>query len=153
MISKYQGGETLADYRIARRNKRKAAKMTIQKELRARDGIGCRWPGCEFWRKGYRVEAAHLDASGMGGDPSLIRTQRQKLIRICYPHHQGVCSLHSGDLRIVPVFEARGTDGPCSFERRDPKAKDGWAVEGVEDEFTFSTRANPAALDEDGDDE
>lgn len=147
MIEKFKDGETLADYRINRRNARKAVKMSIQKELRARDGIGCRWPGCEFWRRGYRVHNAHLEHRGIGGDPKAIRSERHKQIRLCYPHHQGVFSLDSGDLRIIPLTD-KGTDGPCQFEYRDPAAPKGWAIAGGEDDFTFTARANPAALDE-----
>jgi hypothetical protein len=31
----------------------------------------------------------------------------------------------------------RGTDGPVQFLRKNPKALNGWDVEGVEDEFTI----------------
>lgn len=147
MIEKFKDGETLADYRIKRRNARKAAKMDVQKQLRIRDGLGCSWPGCELWKRGYRVEAANIDHAGMGGDPSLSRMVTSNLIRICYPHHQGVCSLHSGDLKIVPLT-SKGTDGPCEFFRRDPKAPNGWAMEGGEDDYTFKRRENLSAADD-----
>jgi hypothetical protein len=61
MTSKYQNNETLQEYRDKRRNKRKAHKLTVQAELRRRDGLGCRWPGCTEWKRGVRVEAVHLD--------------------------------------------------------------------------------------------
>ena len=140
MNSKYQDGETLQEYREKRRKGRTAHKLKVQAELRQRDGHGCRWPGCESWKRSIRVEAAHLDDSGMGGDPSLIRTQRHLMIRLCYDHHQGRVSIHSKDLRIVYLTD-RQTDGPCQFEQRDFKSKGGWQVVGVEDSFSFTPKA------------
>lgn len=145
---KFKNGETLADYRIARRNARRAAVQSVKTDLRVRDGIGCRWPGCEFWKQGYRVDGAHLEDMGMGGDKALIRSQRHLMIRLCVRHHQGPWSIHSKDLRVVPLTD-KGTDGPCQFEMRDHKAPDGWRVVGVEDDFTFRNRRNDAASDDD----
>ena len=98
-----------------------------------------RWPGCTEWKRGMRVEAAHLDDSGMGGDPSLLRTQRPLMIRLCYEHHQGRVSLHSKDLRGVFLTD-RKADGPLQFEQRDLKTKGGWRVVDIEDDFTFTPR-------------
>lgn len=148
MNEKFKDGETVQDYRYKRKAERRTALQTIKTELRIRDGIGCRWPDCVYWKQGYRVEAAHLDAMGMGGDKTLIRSQRHQLIRICYKHHQGPWSLHSGDLRVLPQTE-KGTDGPCQFEARDPKAPNGWKVVGVEDDFTFHARRNESAEEDD----
>lgn len=151
MIEKFKDGETLADYRIKRRNGRRSALQAIKTELRVRDGIGCRWPGCEFWKQGYRVDAAHvIQHAGHGGDPSLIRSQRHQLARICVRHHQGPFSLHSGDLKVVPLTD-RGTDGPCEFHVRNDAAEHGWEVVGGEDDFTFARRRNESASDEDDD--
>lgn len=152
VIEKFKDGETVAEYRERRRNARKNAKMTVQRELRVRDGVGCRWPGCEFWQRGYRVENAHLEDSGMGGDPALIRTQRQKMIRLCIQHHQGRVSIHSKDLRVVPLTD-KGTDGPCEFQVRNPKAEHGWETVGGEDDFTFARRRNESAAEDSDEDE
>ena len=154
MIDKFKDGETLADYRIKRKAKRLTAKRSIDTELRVRDGIGCRWPGCDFWKKGVIVDAAHTDqAAGIGGDPTLLRGQRHQKMRICRQHHRGPVSLHSGDLRVVPLTD-KGTDGPCEFQQRNPKAKGGCETVGVEDDFTFTARRNESAMeDEDGADE
>lgn len=141
-ISKYQGGKSLAEHRIDRRNARRSSEDKVKAELRERDGRGCRWPGCTFDRK-VRVEGVHLVDKGMGGDPLGIRTQRQLMIRLCVIHHQGSTSIHSGDLDIVFLTD-RGTDGPVQFMRRDLKAKGGWAIEGVENDFDVQKRARIA---------
>jgi hypothetical protein len=154
-ISKYQGGKSLSEYREERRNGRRAHEDRIKAELRARDGKGCRWPGCEFWKKGIRVEGVHLVDKGMGGDPLGIRTQRALMIRLCNRHHQGSVSIHSGDLDIVFLTD-KGTDGPVQFKRKNPKAKDGWDVEAVEDDFIVERLARIARdqhAEEEGTDE
>lgn len=148
MISKFLDGETLQDYRKRRRDARRSGEQSVKTTLRVRDGIGCRWPDCQFWRQGYRVEGAHIDAKGMGGDKRLLRTTLDQMMRLCIRHHQGPRSLHSGDLRIVYLTERR-TNGPCAFYYRDPKAVSGWEVAGIEDDFTFKQRENLAAEDDD----
>jgi hypothetical protein len=151
MIEKYKDGETLAEYRERKRSARRTGEAAVKKDLRVRDGIGCRWSGCDLWRRGFRIDAAHLDAKGIGGDKLLIRTVLENMMRICAPHHVGPVSLHSGDLRIEFLTE-RKANGPCAFWRRDPKAKDGWSLDGAEDEFTFMARRNEAATDSEDDD-
>ena len=114
VIAKFKDGETVQDYRYRRKQERKNGELAVKRELRTRDGIGCRWPGCDLWKQGHRVEAAHLNAKGMGGDKRLLRTTLDQLIRVCHAHHQGIVSLHSGDLKIVP-HTSQGTNGPCDF--------------------------------------
>lgn len=150
-ISKYMNGETRGEYFDRVRKGRRANEDAVKAELRARDGKGCRWPGCEFWRKGVRVEGVHLVDKGMGGDPLGIRTKRALMIRLCHRHHQGSTSIHSGDLDIVFLTD-RGTDGPVQFMRRNLKAKSGWAIEGVENDFDVDRRAR-VARDEHAEDE
>jgi len=149
-ISKYQGGKSLAEHRIERRNARRLHEDKVKAELRARDGRGYRWPGCEFDKK-VRVEGVHLVDKGMGGDPLGIRTQRQLMIRLCLIHHQGSTSIHSGDLDIV-FLTSKGTDGPVQFLRKNPKAKNGWEIEGVENDFDVRKLAQKAR-DEHADEE
>ncbi len=140
MIEKFKDGETVQDYRYRRKQKRKAAVLDVKRTLIERDGHGCRWPGCEFPKRGYRVDAAHVThAAGIGGDPRLLRTTRDSLMRICVAHHTGPVSLHSGDLRVIPLSE-HGTDGHCQFEWRNYKAKGGWEVVGIEDPFTYTPK-------------
>lgn len=148
MIEKFKDGETYAEYREKRRNARKAGVPHVKTELRVRDGIGCRWPGCEFWKRGYAVHGVHLEDMGMGGDPKLIRTQRNTMIRLCAKHHgPGPFTIHSKDLRVIPLTD-KGTDGPCEFQVRNPKAEHGWETVGGEDDFTFARRRNESAADE-----
>lgn len=150
MIDKFLNGETLQDYRKRRRDARRTGEQSVKTTLRVRDGIGCRWPDCQFWKRGYRVDGSHLTDKGMGGDPKLLRTVLDEMMRLCVRHHQGPWSLHSGDLKVVYLTE-RKANGPCAFYYRDPKAEDGWAVAGIEDDFTFKQRENLAA--EEGDDD
>jgi hypothetical protein len=149
---KFKDGETLAEYREKRRSRRSSAKLSVKVELKVRDGIGCRWPGCEFWRKGYIVDGAHvMQAAGSGGDPRMVRSQRHHQMRICRQHHRGPVSLHSGDLRVIPLTD-KGTDGPCEFQARNPKAENGWEVVGGEDDFTFARRRNESAAEDSDED-
>ncbi len=75
----------------------------------ARDGAKfCRLvPGC---REREKFETAHLDDKGMGGDHG-HRTTADTMVRACFWHHQGRWSLHSGDLRVVYLTDAKA-DGP-----------------------------------------
>jgi hypothetical protein len=88
-------------------------------KARKRDRRGCRWPFCEHKALKPRIEVAHLDDKGMGGDHS-ERTTADRLICLCFLHHQGAKSLHSGDLLIAPQTEL-GTDGPCMFIELKPR--------------------------------
>jgi hypothetical protein len=139
MNSKYQNDETLQEYREKRRKGRVAHKLRVQAELRHRDGPHCRWPDCDAWKRGERVDNAHLTDAGMGGDPSALRTRRPIMIRLCQSHHMGRVSIHSKDLRVVFITE-RKADGPLQFEQRDFKSKGGWRVVGIEDNFSYTPR-------------
>lgn len=151
-LSKFRDGETVQDYRRKQKTTRKTKVLGVKTQLRIRDGQGCRWPGCEFWKLGYRVEGIHLDDMGMGGDKKLLRTQRHRMLRLCIRHHQGPLSVHSKHLDVVPVIEARGTDGPCTFLMR--KTLDHpWETVGIEDEFTLAKLLNPAAEEQADDDD
>lgn len=108
--------------RRQKRRDRKAHELDVKAEVRQRDGVGCRWPRCEFATTNQTIDAAHIEAAGMGGDPKSIRMRRNNLIRICRSHHRGPVSLHSGDLKIVPQTD-QGTDGPCDFLRRDDRGR------------------------------
>lgn len=111
---------------IARRERRRAilAHERIEKAKVRRRDVVCRWPGCTNCRDYKpRLEVAHLDAKGSGGDHG-IRTRADRMVLLCYLTHQGVVSLHSGDLRIEPLT-TRGTDGPCRFWQQ---TEAGWRV-------------------------
>lgn len=149
-ISKFgPDGETLAEYRIRRRNGRKSKELSTKTQLRIRDGIGCRWPGCEYWKHGVIVEGAHLIDKGMGGDPKQFRTQLELMMRLCKIHHQGSASLHSGH-REIEFLTERKANGPCAFKTRKTHL-DPWVTDGIENEWDFKQRENLAAADEDVD--
>lgn len=104
------------DRRKAVTSQERRAKATV----RARDRV-CRWPRCEcktfmLWPPLARLEVAHLTEKGMGGDHGL-RSTADQLILLCYAKHQGITSLHSGHLRVVPLTP-HGTDGPCRFQAK-----------------------------------
>jgi hypothetical protein len=91
----------------------------VKAEVTKRDGQKvCRLdPDCKHVKVGIRTEVAHLDDKCMGGDHGL-RTTRQSMLRACFIHHQGVTSLHSGDLRVAYLTD-KGTDGPIALERKE----------------------------------
>lgn len=142
-ISKFQNGETLAEYRIRRKNSRKSKELTTKTQLRIRDGVGCRWPGCPYWKQGAAVHGAHLVDKGMGGDPKQIRTQIDLMMRLCEPHHTGPKGLHSA-LREIEFLTERRANGPCRFKSRKT-VDDPWVIDGIEDEYELAKRFNPAA--------
>lgn len=97
---------------LERREKRAAIKAHEHAEkakVVKRDGSKvCRLvPGCTEKEK---FETAHVNDKGMGGDHG-IRSTADQMIRSCFFHHQGVFSLHSGDLR-VEMLTPEGTNGP-----------------------------------------
>lgn len=105
-------------YALERHAKRQAIKRHEEQEkaaVRQRDRV-CRWPACEYKALKPRLEVAHLDDKGMGGDHG-ARTARERMVLLCWLHHQGPTSLHSGALEIEPLTK-RGTDGPVAFYRR-----------------------------------
>lgn len=148
-ISKYgtHNGEpeSYDQYRIRRRNGRKSKELSTKTQLRVRDGLGCRWPGCEYWKRGVIVEGAHLVDKGMGGDPKQIRTKVELMMRLCKEHHQGPHSLHSGH-REIEFLTERKADGPCTFKTRET-LDDRWVVDGIENEWDFRSHRNEAAAD------
>lgn len=97
-----------------RRADQKAAEESLMRAARLRDGDKCRWPSCEFAPKKPRREVAHLTHRGIGGNPALDRTQRDKLITLCFIHH-GL--FDAAELDIEPMT-SRGTDGAVCFYRR-----------------------------------
>ena len=105
-----------------RRKARVAAEDTAKRDAKRRDGRTCRWPRCEYRKVVQPLDAAHVHGKGMGGTPDGRRNVRENLMAICRLHHQGRCSLHSGDLHIEPLTP-QGTDGPCAFFSTDPDGK------------------------------
>ncbi len=117
---------------LLERHARKLAVKTHERQakqaVRVRDQHRCRWPGCPYGSVSKRLEVAHLDAKGMGGDHG-TRTTPDAMILLCVFHHQGPKSLHSGDCRIERMTP-QGTDGPCAFYELQESGK--WSCVGVE---------------------
>ncbi len=150
-ISKFRDGLTLSEYRVKRREKRKSKEKSIKTQLRIRDGIGCRWTGCDYWHDTV-VEGAHLIDKGAGGDPQQLRTKIELMMRLCLVHHRGPMSLHSGH-REIEFLTERKANGPCKFLTRKT-LDDQWTIDGIENEFDVAKRVNLAAEEiEDDDDE
>lgn len=87
-----------------------------KKEAKARDSWRCRWPEEHKCRGG--LEAAHIQAKGVGGDHGL-RSETGNLISVCaWIHRSGPVTLEHHELKVE--FEtAKGCDGPVSFWKQD----------------------------------
>lgn len=111
---------------MERRERRRAIVASEEAEkatVRARDRR-CRWPQCEQCRKWQpRLEVAHLDAKGMGGDHGTVSTADAMILLDWLTHQSGPSSLEQHGRKIVPLTD-QGTNGPCEFWMHDPK--DGW---------------------------
>lgn len=110
--------------------------------VRRRDHYQCRWPACEHAPLKPRLEVAHLDDKGMGGDHGL-RTTRDRMLLLCFLHHQGAVSLHSGDLRI-DARTAAGADGCLDFYARHPETGR-MELQWTETSRGISVERNPSA--------
>ena len=93
---------------IARKDRQKAIKAFEEAEkrkVRLRDKQ-CRWPECAYCRSyNTRLEVAHLNDKGMGGDHG-ERSTADQMILLCWLRHQGPISLHSGGLPDYAVDES-----------------------------------------------
>lgn len=99
-----------------RRAKRTHAGRRLERiekaKVRQRDRC-CRVPWCSTPTD--RLTVAHLLHKGMGGNPAQNRSTADKMIYLCYAHHQGPRGLDGMyPLSIVPLTDA-GTNGPCQF--------------------------------------
>lgn len=107
-------------YQVERRKTKdtRDSKEGVEKtKVRKREHYRCRWPDCEYRDVSQPLDVAHPKegAKGMGGDKTGIRTQADLMMLLCRLHHQGPVSIHSGDLRWVPLTKD-GTNGVCAFE-------------------------------------
>ena len=103
--------------RHSRKLSRKAESDATKQEAKRRDGFRCRWPHCEYKAVTETLEAAHIHAAGMGGDPKQIRTTRDNLIAMCDMHHRRAPqNMHNGGLKVEPTTR-KGTDGSVEFWR------------------------------------
>jgi len=84
-------------------------------DVRRRDRV-CRFPICGCRALRLRLEAAHLEHKGAGGDPAMQRSDSSGMILFCTHRHQhGRISLHAGTLRVRALTE-QGTKGPVAFD-------------------------------------
>jgi len=101
-----------------RRKSVKAAEDAAKDAVRKRDRV-CRWPNCENCRSFKpRLEVAHLDAKGMGGDHGTVSEPHQMILLDFLTHQGGTSSLEQHGRRIEPLTAA-GTNGPCEFWATD----------------------------------
>jgi hypothetical protein len=96
--------------KVAREHVEDAAKAAA----RRRDKV-CRFPLCGCRRLGLRLEVAHDEHKGMGGNPAGNRNVPENLVLMCIHRHQfGGISFHKGTLR-ADFLTARGFDGPVKW--------------------------------------
>lgn len=126
MFPKPAKGEYRAE-KLARRGHEKYVETQAKQAAKARDGHRCRRPGCTSG-KAWRLEAAHLEDSGMGGRHEGVSDHRRCYVTVCYRCHQGPGSIHTNDLRAVPLDPARGADG---LVRWDELTEAGWKTIGL----------------------
>lgn len=121
----------------AQRRSQKARKVllserAIKAEAKRLDAYRCRWPDCEvpqgtFWGQ---IDPAHVQAEGMGGDPTLQRTTLENILAVCRWHHRGPRSLHSGHLKVEKLTP-QGTRGPMACYELQPGESGKWALVGI----------------------
>lgn len=107
-------------YTLARRTQEaehKRREQRVMAGVKAEDRK-CRVPRCGYTRA--RVEVAHKDHRGMGGNPAEDRTVPEDLITLCSIHHglwdRGDPKL--GELQIEPLDPVRRFRGPCAYYLR-----------------------------------
>jgi hypothetical protein len=100
---------------------------TAKLKAKARDGYRCRVPGCTTNLNKWRLEAAHVTDEGMGSRHS-VSCESKHYASVCYLHHQGERSIHTGDLRMVAIEPERGGDG---LLRWDDLTDAGWVTRGI----------------------
>lgn len=115
------------------KKRRRLVKMAapIRDAVLALDHAMCRWPECEvppdtFWG---RIEVAHWEAAGMGGDPTLARYTLENLICMCRWHHQGPRGLHDG-AKLEPLSE-QGMRGHVECFQRERGEGGKWYTVGI----------------------
>ena len=98
----------------ARRAKITGAERAAKVAAKLRDGYCCRRCGDLEFPGFRRLEAAHLDDKGMGGDHGLRSSQASDYVTLCHDCHRGPRSVHSGHVRMV--FGPERGDGLVTFE-------------------------------------
>jgi hypothetical protein len=104
--------------RTERKLRKQQARREVEKyerdnkaKAKRRDGGRCRFPMCGCGRLKLRLESSHQEHKGMGGDPSMLRSETSNLITLCVHRHQdGAISRSKGTLEARPLSDA-GCDG------------------------------------------
>jgi hypothetical protein len=108
--------------RVAKSRKTQLAERAVKSDATRLDGWRCRWPECDVPKASTwgRLHAAHFQAEGMGGDPTLQRCTLDNLIGLCHWHHRGPRGIdQSGLARMEPLNPTLGTRGPVAFYLKD----------------------------------
>jgi hypothetical protein len=125
-----KGTATKARRRAAARVRR--LEGLYKAEAKILDHHRCQRPGCIVQGVG-RVESAHLDGKGMGGDHGARSDSPACFVTTCSDCHQGPRSLHSTHLLVVPLSD-RGADGPLAWYVR-PTLTDAYMYFGTSRRF------------------
>lgn len=92
-----------------------AAENANKRAVRRRDGY-CRFPLCGCRRLRLRLEVAHQQHKGAGGDSTGERSVPELLVLLCTHRHQhGAVSWHTGRLRWRALDRKAGTGGPLEW--------------------------------------
>ncbi len=103
---------------VQRRRKKadlKAREQRTMETVRKRDA-GCRFPLCGCRRRGIRLEVAHDEHRGIGGNPAGDRTDTSTMVQVCaWRHKEGIFSLDKKTLRWVPM-STLGANGSIQWQ-------------------------------------
>ena len=121
------------------KRRRKAVKTQnigdVREQVEALDGEVCRIAKLlarfGFMRVPTRLELAHVDARGMGGNPDLSRDTVENTLLVSWDlHNGGRYSIH-GECIAIQLLTERGTRGPVAvtFYEQSPKAANGFGSE------------------------
>lgn len=89
-----------------------ALEIAAKKAAKERAGWKCRWPERHKCRGG--LEAAHIRDASLGGEMH----PRNLFVCCAWIHRRGPDSIHSKDLRVLPVSKTAGANGPVRCYRK-----------------------------------
>lgn len=96
--------------KVARAREERDAKTSVRRRDRH-----CRFPLCGCKKLGLRLEVAHTQHKGAGGNPAGDRSTPETMILLCEHRHQhGLVSLHKGTLEARPLTTL-GYNGPVAW--------------------------------------
>ena len=116
--TKKRPNRTVSKARAVRRHKHVSHERAEKAKVRLRDDNRCRYRDCAD--PFNRVEVAHLQHKGMGGNPKGDRSMANQMLCLCRYHHRDPeWSYDSGELLITPKDKQLGTDGECDLRWKD----------------------------------